>query len=141
MRAAGVIAAALLTFSMLTSAVAEPFVIDDDDGGQVDTFIMWYARLKASGAPVVLRGICVSACTLVLTLPRDQVCVEPTASLGFHLWSVGGKVDPALTQATITRYYPPAVQTWLAGKKLADWPIAFMAAKEIVSLGILDPCE
>src|SRR5437870_13587203 len=96
-------------------APAGIIIIDNDDGGNIGTFLMWYARLRASGTPVHLRGICASACTFVLTLPPAQVCVEPTASLAFHLLQDGrsGRPLPEQTQATIRRYYPTAVQAWL----------------------------
>lgn len=140
-----ILIAALAALAIATSpvrAAPPPFVIDDDYGGIVDTFMMWYKRLADSGAPVVLRGICVSACTLVLRLPKSQVCVEPTASLGFHLWAASGKPDVSLTAAGVRRYYPIAVQEWLKKQEaLLIWPITFMTAEEIVALGIFPACE
>lgn len=138
-------AVAILTFPYFTSATvasgkpAQAFVIDDDDGGVVDTFIMWYRRLLAGGQPVILRGMCVSACTFVLILPHDQVCVEPTASLGFHNASVNGRQEPGVTAVLAQRYYPAAVLAWLADKKMRDVPV-FMHASEIIALGLYPAC-
>jgi hypothetical protein len=141
MRRVNRLIAALAAVTLLaTQASAQPFVIDDDNGGVVDTFVMWYKRLADSGVPVVLRGMCISACTLVLTLPKAQVCVEPTASLGFHLWATGGRPDVSMTEAGARRMYPKVVQNWLKDKKLAIWPITFMTAEEIVELGIFPAC-
>jgi hypothetical protein len=114
-------------------------VIDDDPGGQVNDHIRWYGRVRDSGVPVILRGMCVSACTFILTLPKTQVCVEPTATLGFHWASSDGKPAPDTTQALIARYYPIAVQKWIAARTLGDEPI-YMFAPEIVSLGIFSAC-
>ena len=111
-------------------------------GGTIGTFATFYDALRGSGVPVVLKGICISACTLILELPKTQVCVEPTASLGFHL-AVNGETntpDPEMTSALIWRYYPPAVQAWLATKQLSP-AVIFMSAKEIVALNIFDPCQ
>lgn len=144
MRARRVVGAALgvaLAASILTSANAEvrPIIIGDDHGGGVDTFSMWYRRLAASGVPVRIRGVCVSACTLVFMLPKSQVCIEPTASLGFHLASMGGESDIPYTQAMIRRWYPEAVRRWLVGKTLAD-RVIYMSAQEVVKLDVLPAC-
>jgi hypothetical protein len=141
MRTARLIAAAAALLALSSGALAEvrPVIIDNDHGGQVDTFAMWYGRLRVSGTPVVLRGMCESACTLVLTLPPTQVCVEPTASLGFHLATIGERPEPEVTDALIRRYYPEAVQKWLATRKLRAVP-TYMTAAEIVAAGIFPAC-
>ncbi len=132
----------LLLIGLLAGPVgAAPFVIDDDGGGEVSTFQMWYERVKEAGVPVRLRGICMSACTFVLILPPSQVCVEPTASLGFHLAADKFGPDPAMTAAIIRRSYPQVVQDWLKDKKLALERMIFMDAETIVKLGIFPACD
>ncbi len=138
---AGIISA-LVTFGAGHAAEIKPVIIDNSPGGTIGTFATFYDALRGSGVPVVLKGICISACTLILELPKTQVCVEPTASLGFHL-AVNGETntpDPEMTSALIWRYYPPAVQAWLATKQLSP-AVIFMSAKEIVALNIFDPCQ
>lgn len=128
-------------FGSSAHADIKPIIIDNNPGGQVGTFAAFYDALRASGVPVVLRGLCMSACTLILELPKTQVCVEPTASLGFHL-AVNGETnvpDPEMTQALIRRYYPSAVQAWLTTKDLSP-KLTFMSADEIVALGVFNPC-
>ena len=117
-------------------------VIDDDEGGFLDTYLAWYGRLRTAQVPVRLRGICISACTLVLTLPRSQVCVEPTASFGFHAARVGlqGPAVLEYTNAFIRRYYPAAVQEWLMHKPLT-LEVSYMAAGEIVALELFPACD
>lgn len=132
-------AAVLLTIASVTPAKVRPIIIGDDHGGVVDTFAMWYARLRSSGTPVILRGMCESACTLVLILPASQVCVEPTASLGFHLATIGERGEPEVTAALIRRFYPESVQKWLAARKLRAVP-TYMTAAEIVEAGIFPAC-
>src|SRR5271166_3810193 len=90
-----------------------PIIIDNDPGGSVFQEIKWFERIRESGIPVRIRGICISACTLVLMLPKAQVCVEPSVSLGFHLASVSDEPDPLLTAVLNRRYYPQLVQDWI----------------------------
>lgn len=138
---ANILIATLILLALIQPAFPSPVIIDDDNGGNVDTFRMWYKRLADSGAPVVLRGICVSACTFILSLPKSQVCVEPTASLGFHTWSTGREPDQSYTDAGARRLYPIVVQKWLAAQvAMKPWPITFMTADEMVSLGVFAPC-
>jgi hypothetical protein len=137
---AAAVAASFLTVSTLTSAEVRPVVIDNDGGGNVATFVMWYKRIKESGVPVRLRGVCDSACTFILMLPREQVCVEPTASLGFHLASYADEAAPSVTGALIRRWYPEAVRKWLVGQTLIEAPL-YMPASVMVRLGIFPACE
>lgn len=118
----------------------KPIVIDDQPGGIVDQALYYYKLIKESGVPVVLRGICVSACGFVLILPPQQVCVEPTAALGFHLASDDeGKSLPEYSYALYHRYFPPAVLEWLKDKKLTQ-KVQYMDAETIVKLGIFPAC-
>lgn len=134
------IAAALVLAILSSAASAKPVVIGDDGGGNIHTFEMWYNRLRDSGVPVILRGVCDSACTIVLSLPHDQVCVERTASLGFHLASYGDVAAPSTTGAMIRRWYPEAVRNWLVGQTLHEAPL-YMTAEEVVHLGIFAACK
>lgn len=129
------------TITPAHAATSLPIVIDYDGGGSISTYMEWYRRLKEARTPVVLRGICISACTFILMLPKDQVCVEPTASLAFHLATDGDGPDEAYTQALIRRYYPPAVQKFLDGKKLKENREEYLTATDIVTLGIFPACK
>lgn len=139
----GVTAAALaiLTFASLAHAEVKPLVIDNDDGGVVDTFIMWYDRVRDSGVPVRVRGLCSSACTIVTSLPKSQVCIEPTASFGFHLFSVGGDPDMGATQAYVRRYYPLALQAWLKTQSDLTPRVVYMSAAVAVESGTINACD
>src|SRR6476660_6511809 len=54
-------------------------------GGMVDAYLAAFARVRQSGERVVIDGPCLSACTLVLvTIPRNRICVTRRAVLGFH---------------------------------------------------------
>lgn len=63
-------------------SAAPPLVIRSDRGGYLGKRRAEIARLRASGQRVELRGTCLSACTLYLSLPN--ACIAPKASFGFH---------------------------------------------------------
>lgn len=117
----------------------QPIIIEDSPGGVVDTFAYFYGAIRASHVPVILRGVCISACTLVLSLPKDQVCVEPTAILGFHEASISGVPNMIITKSFVRRFYPPIVQKWLATQTITPEPI-LVGADDIVKFGWLNPC-
>jgi hypothetical protein len=58
--------------------------ITEDGGGVITKFEERYAIFKAAHEDVAIDGICASACTLVFTMPKWQVCYTDRAKLGFH---------------------------------------------------------
>lgn len=140
------LAALVLPGSATSQQVHKPvLVIDDDEGGYIADHLKFYARIRDSGIPVRIRGLCVSACTLVLTLPYEQTCIEPTASLGFHAASAYGRINLDYTRVLITRYYPQAVQDFIAAwmdknGALTD-KVFYMSAAQAVELGVMRACE
>lgn len=138
-----VLASAPLRMERLTTS-KQYIVVDDDGGGNVATFAMWYARIKEAGIKVRIIGECDSACTLVLSLPKEQFCVEPTASLGFHLAAKltdkGPVPLPEVTKVLIRRYYPPAVQEWLAKQNLS-LELVFLSAEDLIRMNVALPCH
>jgi hypothetical protein len=84
-----------------------------DPGGAINTYIMWYERIKESGYTIEVDGACISACTIVFTLPKEQVCLRENAKFGFHLASSAGVPDKALTDQLIQVIYPPVVKDWI----------------------------
>ena len=77
------LAAALLFADVGTGHAAVR--IAGDRGGRIGNYISKFQRLHSSGEPVVIDGLCASACTLVLAaVPHDKICVTSRASLGFH---------------------------------------------------------
>lgn len=133
--------AAAWLLALSTFAQAAPIVIDTDYGGSLDDHLRWFERVKTAKVPIRIEGPCISACTFVLMLPKEQVCITPAASLGFHLVAINGMPEPEFTQALIRRYYPKAVQDWLSTKQLRLLPLTFMDAKTIISLGVFPECE
>lgn len=91
----------------------KPFLIGNDPGGEGDDYILMFRRLQASGIPVIIDGLCKSACTIVLSLPPEQVCATPTGRFGFHDIEDDDRgrerVNRQLTLQIARRLYPPKV--------------------------------
>jgi hypothetical protein len=134
------LAAAVLACSSAAFAGTGTITIDDDFGGSVYTYDMWYKRVKESGVPVRIEGVCISACTLVLSLPPEQVCVASSASFGFHLASNANGPDPEFTQALIRRYYPAPIRAWLAARRLEE-KVIFLSGQAVVAMGVFKSCQ
>ena len=102
----------------------QALVINDDHGGRIGDYVDKYNVLRASGEKVIIDGMCASACTIVLTLPKEQVCATRRARLGFHqAWDMGtaminGKpVNNIVPNKEATEmlfgFYPKRVHTWI----------------------------
>ena len=68
-----------------SSAIAQTrvaYVVQNDRGGMIGERRMKVDSLRSTGQRVELRGTCLSACTMYLSLPNT--CVYSNASLGFH---------------------------------------------------------
>jgi hypothetical protein len=80
-----------------------------DEGGLIQQRVRW---LAAAQGPIVIDGVCFSACTLVLS--RQDVCVTPRAILGFHeaFHKTTGLPAPEAT-AGMYAMYPAAVRAWI----------------------------
>lgn len=93
---------------------AQALTITEDHGGSLLDKFFYY---KSAPGPIRVKGPCESACTVVLM--RDDVCVLPGATFGFH----AAFIDPKVTHgryvrsddATKTMYflYPKWAQEWV----------------------------
>lgn len=64
--------------------VLPPLVIDFDGGGYLSQYEARARELALQGRKVVIRGVCASACTMMIGRVHDKVCVKPRAELWFH---------------------------------------------------------
>lgn len=119
-RFGAVAAVATAAMAATTGPARAEWRITDDPGGSIALYRVKYAALAAEGRRVVIDGPCLSACTLVLTLPRDQVCATPRATLGFHsAWAPtadGRRVYSREGTAALWRSYPAQVRAALRRK-------------------------
>ena len=107
----------LLLLTLLTWDRAHATVyIDDDDGGVVGAYVNRWESLARSGESVVIRGDCVSACTLLIGVV-SHVCVLPRARFGFHLareFVHGRLTDSAWVTRYLERRYPARVRSYIS---------------------------
>ena len=62
-----------------------PHILGFNTGGAITEFIEEYDELRRTGRPVILDGMCMSACTLVVGLiPPQRLCTTPFGKLAFH---------------------------------------------------------
>jgi hypothetical protein len=61
-----------------------PCVIEESHGGIIALFTVEAYVLKATGTPVIVDGPCISACTILVDIDADNVCVTTNAVFGYH---------------------------------------------------------
>jgi hypothetical protein len=116
-RVSGILAAALLLAGM-GAACQAAVRIANDRGGPINSYLVGYEELGASGQTVMIDGLCASACTIVLAaVPRDRICVTSKANLAFHAaWDFGDR-GRTITDLAATRMlfaiYPMEVRRWI----------------------------
>jgi hypothetical protein len=87
-------------------------------GGRVGPFLQMFEAVGQSGERVVIDGPCLSACTLVLmTVPRQRICVTPRAVLGFHAASsrdfLGRRTFEPEATSVVLAAYPAPIRHWI----------------------------
>ncbi len=106
-----------------------------DEGGLVQPRLKWVATAEG---PIIIDGLCLSACTLVLA--RHDVCVTRRAILGFHqaFHRTTGKPAPEAT-AGMYALYPPAIRAWIDRHGgLTNRPL-LLSGEELRAM--VKPCE
>lgn len=115
-RARAVADVRVLALLLLLCAPASALTIRDDPGGYLDKHAYRFYAVVRRGEPIRVLGLCASACTLVLGLPR--VCVGPRAAFGFHGAFYADRRGrfvrgSASGNRFLWRHYPPRVRAWL----------------------------
>ena len=118
--------------------------ITDDRGGRIGTYVDKYEDLRSSGEPVMIDGLCASACTIVLgAVTPDRICVTSRANLGFHAaWDLGPQGRP-VTNPEATRMlfsmYPSKVRSWISRRGGLRPRMIFLHGRELAAL--YKPCS
>lgn len=104
-------------------------------GGGIERMAAHVRSVAATGDTVDIDGICLSTCTMQLAVG----CVGPTALLGFHAPSWGGK---AMTEAErvawaeiIAAHYPPAIRDWYLAGPAHRRAVTTLNARQAVAMG------
>src|SRR5262249_35271411 len=108
----------ILSFFLSNSTTAM-LRIENDVGGSMGEYLLWFAKVRDSGEEIMIDGNCYSACTLFTALvPKTKVCITPRARLGFHAtWYENKKGERFISQAAtqvLYEMYPPIIKKWIA---------------------------
>ena len=91
-------------------------VIRSDNGGRVSKYAVDVYQAKHQNTQVEIRGKCLSACTLYLSMPKNQICITPGASFGFHkAYGSTRRLNNWGNQYMMTNY-PDWVVSWINAK-------------------------
>jgi hypothetical protein len=107
-------AATIAALVVLATSASAEVRITRDLGGNTDEYTRRVDALRRSGERVVIDGPCNSACTLHLTLPRQQFCVTGRAAFTFHALADTQTGLPRLRETQdLFRAYPQPIQSWI----------------------------
>lgn len=71
-------------FSYPPLVCGSPCIIETSPGGVIDLFAAEGRQLVADHTPVIVDGICASACTILVDIARENVCITRNAVLAYH---------------------------------------------------------
>ena len=98
----------------ISTSAQQTVVIQNDRGGVISSRSSRVESLRSSGRRVEIRGVCLSACTMMLG--AGNICVDPNATLGFHgPTSYGRRLQPQdfeYWSQEVARHYSPALRSW-----------------------------
>jgi hypothetical protein len=90
--------------------------IFNNSGGMIVLFALKVAEYRDAGTLVKFSGRCDSACTLFLSLPKQQTCINPGAYFRFHAPSARSSRSERSAQAFMMGKYPDWVRSWIQEK-------------------------
>jgi len=108
-------------------------------GGQIGPYLQLFSAVRESGERVVIDGPCLSACTLVLmSVPRQRICVTPRAILGFHAATSrdfdGRRVyDPEASDVVLAAY-PSRVREWIVRRGGLSPRLLLLRGRELAAM-------
>jgi hypothetical protein len=90
--------------------------ISNNSGGVIVRFALKLAEYRDAGTLVKFSGRCDSACTLFLSLPKQQTCITRGAYFRFHAPSARSSRSERSAQAYLMAKYPDWVRSWIQEK-------------------------
>ena len=90
--------------------------IFNNSGGMIVVFALKVAEYRDAGTLVKFSGRCDSACTLFLSLPKEQTCINPGAYFRFHAPSARSSRSERSAQTFMMGKYPDWVRSWIQEK-------------------------
>ena len=125
--------------SMPATHTSEPFVVQNDIGGDVGARANQIATIMSAGQHVEIRGpACYSSCTMYLGLPGS--CVNRHTQFGFHGPSFyGTALSPdrfEFWSKVIAAHYPPVLRSWYLREARYSENLEMVSGAEIIRLGV-----
>ena len=90
--------------------------IINNSGGMIVLFALKVAEYRDAGTLVKFAGRCDSACTLFLSLPKEQTCIKPGAYFRFHSPSARSSRSERSARTFLMGKYPDWVRSWIQEK-------------------------
>jgi hypothetical protein len=87
--------------------------ISNNKGGVILNYMTKLHQYRKNNVLVKFNGRCDSACTLYLSLPREQTCISRKASFRFHLPMHPSPKTARAAHGFMLRQYPEWVRTWI----------------------------
>jgi hypothetical protein len=89
-------------------------VLTYEPGGLLNTHVERFRAIAERGAEVEIRGLCQSACTLILGhIPRERLCFSEQAKLNFHLASHADGTASMEHTRWVFGWYPADIKAWI----------------------------
>lgn len=88
-------------------------VIKNNLGGVIGDFLLLKQFMEKYKVKVVFDGPCISACTMLLRLPKDDMCVTKNASFWFHLATHPDPKVADTASKALFDYYPDWVRDFI----------------------------
>jgi hypothetical protein len=95
---------------------ARSISISNNSGGVIVLFALKVAKYRDAGTLVKFSGRCDSACTLFLSLPKQQTCINSGANFVFHAPSAKSLRAERGARTFLMAQYPAWVRSWIQGK-------------------------
>ena len=102
--------------SLQTKVSANLVQVRHDRGGNVIEYMRDVTRLRMSATRVEISGRCDSACTLLLSLPPELLCIRDNANFGFHKAYGASRDMNEWATDMMWKSYPIWVKDWLKAR-------------------------
>ena len=103
-----------LSLPFQTRVPPKKTVLRDEPGGRIDWHRMRFATYNASGDDIEIRGMCHSACTLVMSMiPANRICFSASGYLSFHKASNADGTPSWDHTIGMVKSYPTGIQKWI----------------------------
>jgi hypothetical protein len=118
-----------------------PLVIEFSPGGSVQDFRLKALQLKHDRTPVIVDGECASACTLLVDIDRDNVCLTTNAIFGFHKAALRDPLTGTVLFTSDLFYETPGLNAYIKARGGLPPPDDLMLADFTEMKQFYRPCK